>query len=88
MPRLLLLYHYFHPDDVAGALQITGVGEGLVQKGFEVEAWPCNRSCHHEDHTYSTKSERVGGVLVRRVWRPAFLINTVFLGRIPEFRLD
>jgi glycosyltransferase involved in cell wall biosynthesis len=81
MAKVLLLYHYFHPDDVAGALQFTGLGEGLVQKRFEVESWPCNHSCHHEEQTYSLKPERVGGVLVRRVWRPAFNQHR-FLGRI------
>jgi colanic acid biosynthesis glycosyl transferase WcaI len=79
--KVLLLYHYYHPDDVAGALQFTGLGEGLAQKNFDIEAWPSNRSCHHEDQIYSTKPETVNGVLIRRVWRPNFNQHS-FIGRI------
>src|SRR5260221_3187769 len=81
MPKILTLYHYYHPDDVVSALQFTGLSEGLAQRGFEAEAWPCNRSCHHADTAYSLKPEMVNGVLIRRVWRPDFNQHK-FLGRI------
>ncbi|HEY5038826.1 MAG TPA: glycosyltransferase family 4 protein, partial [bacterium] len=81
MPKILILYHYYHPDDVAGAQQFTGMAEGLTQKGWEIETWPCNRSCHHSGMSYSLKPETVNGVLIRRVWRPDFNQHK-FLGRI------
>ncbi len=81
MSKVLLLYHYYHPDDVAGALQFVGLGEGLAERNWQVEAWPSNRSCHHDEQTYSTKLETVNGVLIRRVWRPHFNQHS-FIGRI------
>ena len=81
MPKILTLYHYYHPDDVVSALQFTGLSEGLVEKGFEVETWPCNRSCHHPKAKYSMKVEMCKGVKVRRIWRPDFNQHK-FLGRI------
>lgn len=80
MPKVLLLYHFYAPDDVAGALQFSGLGEGLAARGFEVEAWPCNRGCHSRK-AYSVKPEVLNGVTVRRVWRPAFPQHR-FWGRI------
>jgi len=81
VPKVLLLYQYYRPDDVVSALQFTGLGEGLSAKNWEVETWPCNRSCHHEDQNYSLKSEKADGVLIRRVWRPAFNQHR-FIGRV------
>lgn len=42
-PRLLLLYHYFWPDEVVSARHYQGLAEGLSARGWDVEAWPCNR---------------------------------------------
>ncbi len=81
MPKILILYHFYDPDDVVSAVLFTGLGRGLAGQGLEVEAWPSNRSCHHEDQTYSLKPDPSGGVLIRRVWRPAFKQHR-FLGRI------
>jgi len=81
MSKTLILYQYYRPDDVVSARQLTGLGEGLAAKGWEVETWPCNRSCHHEEQNYSLKPEKVDGVLIRRVWRPAFNQHR-FLGRV------
>lgn len=80
MLKLLVLYHYYHPDDVISALQFTGLAEGLSERGYEVEVWPSNRSCFGSN-TYSSKVEIVKGVKVQRVWRPAFSQHS-FLGRI------
>ena len=44
--KILVLYHFFHPDDVVSAQQFTGLAEGLTSKNWEVEAWPSNRACH------------------------------------------
>ncbi|MGH7739608.1 MAG: glycosyltransferase family 4 protein [bacterium] len=124
MPKVLLLHHFYAPDDVAGAMQFSGLGEGLVARGFEVEVWPANRRCHPTSPVglrrtgpplsggprqtgtasviglgrtgsassagssrvevsdgFGTKVEILGGVMVRRVWRPGFPQHR-FFGRI------
>jgi colanic acid biosynthesis glycosyl transferase WcaI len=81
LPKILVLYHYYHPDDVVSAQQFTGLCEGLSQKGFQMEVWPANRACHDPKVSYSTKPDTINGVIVRRVWRPNFRQHS-FFGRI------
>jgi glycosyltransferase involved in cell wall biosynthesis len=92
MSRIIILYHYYYPDDVVSAVQFTGLAEGLAKENFldetpglgrtwEIEAWPSNRSCHHREAAYSLKPEKVNGVLIRRVFRPAFNQHS-FVGRV------
>jgi colanic acid biosynthesis glycosyl transferase WcaI len=71
MPSITLLYHYFHPDDVVSARHFAGLAEGLVKRGWDVEARPCNRGCRDDRRTYPLR-ETWHGVRVRRVWRPRF----------------
>ena len=81
MPKILSLYHYYYPDDVAGARHLTELCGELVAKDYEVETWPCNRSCHHYEAVYPLKSETRNGVLLKRVWRPPFRQHSI-VGRI------
>ncbi len=81
MPKVLALYHYYYPDDVAGARHFTEFCEGLAQRGWDVETWPCNRNCHDLKAKYALKTETREGVKIRRVWRPPFRQHS-FLGRI------
>lgn len=80
-PKFLALYHYYRPDDVAGAAQFTGLCEGLAERGFEVEVWPGNRACHNPQRSFGTKLETMNGVKVRRIMRPP-LSQHSFLGRV------
>lgn len=68
-PRIAILYHFFHPDDVVSGQLFSGLAEDLAQRGWEVEALPSNRSCHAEV-TYSPTRERWHDVLIKRIWRP------------------
>ena len=70
-PHVTLLYHYFHPDDVVSARQFSDLAEGLVARGWDVTARPCNRGCRDESVTYPRKESWAGG-LIRRVRRPNF----------------
>jgi hypothetical protein len=87
--KILILYHYYHPDDVVSAQHFTGLAEGLIQaatataqsKIDTVEVWPSNRSCHHPEKTYSCVREIVHEVHIDRIWRPNFSQHS-FLGRI------
>lgn len=69
--RLVLLYHFFAPDDVVSSVQFSQLGQALQQRGWEVEAWPCNR-VHSGGRLSLALAEDVNGVKVRRVWRPAW----------------
>jgi colanic acid biosynthesis glycosyl transferase WcaI len=70
-PRAIVLYHFMYPDDVVSGRIFDGFCAGLVQRGWEVEAWPSNRNCRNERLKYSLGDE-AGGVRMRRVWRPPF----------------
>jgi glycosyltransferase involved in cell wall biosynthesis len=81
LPKITVLYHYYHPDDVVSAQHIADLCEELVARGWEVETWPANRSCHRPREAYGLGEERFKGVLIRRVWRPV-LRRESFYGRI------
>lgn len=81
MPKILVLCEYFRPDDVAAAKFYTDFCEGLVDKGWEVEVWPTNRSCHYYKEHYTLQKEDQKGVLIRRIWRPAWSQHS-FWGRV------
>lgn len=70
-PRVRLLYHYFHPDDVVSARLFSDLALGLTARGWRVEANPGNRGCRDEGRTYPAEEHWAGG-RIRRVWRPRF----------------
>jgi colanic acid biosynthesis glycosyl transferase WcaI len=69
VPSALILYHYFHPDDVVSAVHFSDLAGGLSERGWDVTALPSNRGCRDESVTYEARSEW-HGVKIRRVWRP------------------
>jgi colanic acid biosynthesis glycosyl transferase WcaI len=73
MPSALILFQYFHPDDVVTASHFTELAEGLVRRGWRVTAMPCNRSCRTAETYPSHGVHR--GVTIKRIWRPAFPQN-------------
>ena len=80
MPKALVLYHYFHPDDVVSAQHFSDLGTGLASRGWDVTVLPCNRGCRDESKKF-VPEERWEGLTIRRVWRPAFR-QASSLGRI------
>jgi glycosyltransferase involved in cell wall biosynthesis len=70
-PRVVVLYHYFHPDDVVSARHYAEFCADLADRGWEVEVLPCNRSCRDEAQSFLLR-EDWEAVAIRRVWRPAF----------------
>lgn len=80
MPKALILYHYFYPDDVSSARHLSDLAQGLVKRGWELVAMPCHRGCRDEGKTYPHKQEWEG-IHVRRVWRPNFRQSSS-LGRL------
>jgi len=69
VPSALVLYHYFHPDDVVSAIHFS-----------ELTALPSNRGCRDESLTYPSRTEWQG-VKIRRVWRPRWRQSST-LGRL------
>lgn len=68
-PKVTVLYHYFHPDDVVSARHFADFCKGLTARGWHVEAMPCNRGCRDERQIYPGR-ETWCGIAIRRVWRP------------------
>lgn len=79
-PRVAILYHYMHPDDVVSAHHLDGLAADLAAKGWDVEALPCNRGCRDEKRTYPA-SDFHEGVRYTRIWRPRFRQSS-FAGRL------
>ncbi len=79
-PHAILLYHFFHPDDVVSARLFSDLAVGLVERGWRVTAVPCDRGCRDETTTYPAE-EAWEGVTIRRVHRPQFPQATN-LGRV------
>lgn len=67
---LVLLYHYFHPDDVVSARLFSDLARALHQDGWDVVAAPSIRSCHEMQERHR-KKERWEGGRIERVWRLA-----------------
>ena len=68
-PKVTVLYHYFHPDDVVSARHFSQFCLDLKERGWSVEALPCNRGCRDESLLYPPH-EQWRGVTIHRVWRP------------------
>lgn len=66
---VLVLYHFFHPDDVVSAQHYADLCEGLHKRGWRVTVLPCSRSCRTEKQRYPRR-EIWKGVDIRRIWRP------------------
>ena len=71
MPQALVLYHFFHPDDVVSSRHFTDLATGLAERGWEVVAKPSNRSCRDESRKYAP-FETAHGLSIDRIWRPRF----------------
>ena len=80
MPKALVFYHYFYPDDVVSAVHLTQFCEELHSRNWEVEAMPCNRGCRDDKQTF-IKNETWNGIKISRIWRPRFKQSSS-IGRI------
>lgn len=70
-PRLLVLYHFFHPDQVVSARIFSDLAEEQARRGWEVTALTCNRS--HADISISyPREETWNDVRIHRAFRPAW----------------
>jgi colanic acid biosynthesis glycosyl transferase WcaI len=70
-PRLLVLYHFFHPDQVVSARIFSDFAEEQSRRGWDVTALTCNRS-HADLHISYPPQETWNEVRIYRVYRPAW----------------
>jgi glycosyltransferase involved in cell wall biosynthesis len=75
--RVVLLYHYFHPDDVISARLYSDLATHVAARGWNVIAMPANRHCHSGDQDTTQKQRQTlpkreswGDVTIHRVYRP------------------
>ncbi len=69
--RVLLAYHFFHPDDVVSARLFTDLALGLSAAGWDVTALASDRAWSDPQVRYPS-SERLSGIAIERVHRPAW----------------
>lgn len=69
--RITAFYHFYEPDDVAGAVHFADLCEGLFDRDWSVTMMTSNRYCRY-DGKISVKKETIAGVKVNRRWRPGF----------------
>jgi colanic acid biosynthesis glycosyl transferase WcaI len=69
VPRLLLFYHFFHPDDVVSARLYADLAEELQRRGWEVTVVTSNR-LWRDPHATLPAEEVWNGIRIHRVYRP------------------
>jgi glycosyltransferase involved in cell wall biosynthesis len=71
-PSILLLYHFFFPDDVASASHMYQFAQELTQRGWRVTVLTTNRYCREPRRRIQPAEEDVKGIRVIRLSRPAW----------------
>jgi len=70
--RVLVIYHFFYPDDVVSSRHLSDLAEGLAKRGWEVTALTSNRFCRDPKARVEKTEEMWHGVRIHRTSRPAF----------------
>jgi colanic acid biosynthesis glycosyl transferase WcaI len=71
LPRLLLAYHFFHPDDVVSARIFSDFAVEQQRRGWQVCVVTSNRSCFDRARRFQP-FEDWNGVQIHRLFRPPF----------------
>ena len=77
MPRLLLCYHFFHPDDVVSARIFSDFAAEQQRRGWQVSVVTSNRSCFDPTLRFPP-FEDWNGVAIHRVFRPPWTQSRPF----------
>ena len=85
MKRVLLIYHFFHPDTVVSARLFSDLAEDLQKAGMQISVFTCNRLIRSD--TQLAAEENWHGIRILRFSRPGFaqgsnigrLINSAIL---------
>jgi glycosyltransferase involved in cell wall biosynthesis len=71
VPRLLLCYHFFHPDDVVSARMFSDLAVEQRRRGWEVDVLTSNR-LWRDPQARLPADEAWEGVRIHRVFRPTW----------------
>ena len=85
MKRVLLIYHFFHPDTVVSARLFSDLAEDLQKAGMQISVFTCNRLIRSDEQLAA--EEKWNGIRILRFSRPGFaqgsnvgrLINSAIL---------
>jgi glycosyltransferase involved in cell wall biosynthesis len=80
MPRCVILYHYYYPDDVVSARHFADFAEGLSKNDWDVRVFTSNRYCRKQG-VIIPQYETYNGVFIRRFNHPSFF-QSRFIGRL------
>lgn len=69
--EIYVFYHYLYPDDVVSSIHFSELCAGLSKRGWDVTAFPSNRSCRDGSKAYPRDGE-FKGVRIERIWQPAW----------------
>ena len=69
-PRLLVLYHFFHPDQVVSARIFSDFAAEQARRGWDVTALTTNRSLDDASGALPGARRLWNGVKIHRVFRP------------------
>jgi glycosyltransferase involved in cell wall biosynthesis len=69
VPRLLLYYHFFHPDDVVSARMFSDLAVEQQRRGWQVEVVTSNR-LWRDPRARLPREEDWEGIRIHRVFRP------------------
>ena len=69
---MLILYHFFYPDDVVSARLYSDFAEELVNRGWNVKVLTSNRYCRYPDKKMQDKKQWWKGVFIVRINRPGW----------------
>jgi hypothetical protein len=64
--RLLLIYHFFFPDDVVSARVFSSLAEGLVDRGWKVSVLTSNRIYKDQRACIRKRKELWHGIMIHR----------------------
>lgn len=70
--RTLVIYHFFHPDDVVSARILSNLAEGLAMRRWAVTALTSDRIHGDPKARVEKREEMWRGVRIHRASRPAF----------------
>lgn len=71
-PTVYILYHFFYPDNVAGAEHKKELAQGLVARGWEVTVLTSNRFCHDQKKEIYCLDEQWDQMRIIRVPRKQY----------------
>ncbi len=71
-PSVIILYHFFYPDDVVSARHFSQFAEELAKRGWHVTVLTSNRYCRNTKKKIFKRNELWQGIQIIRIRRPAW----------------